>query len=509
QSSPSATPHQNHRAFCSTPPIAPPPLNTSLFWSLPPTAELPETSKLPERVPPPRELPARETSSGDSTFHLLPLPERSLAFPCGWGRRRGGGFMSGSGGCLRGWSSWGRQGAAISYNIFFDFPRKERERKSVTANFAGGYPFDELDSSRCCSGFDEVVFITGGVDRKVNLWAIGQPTALLSLSGHTSSVESVTFDSAEVLVLAGAYSGTIKLWDLEEAKLVRTLTGHRSSCTSVEFHPFGEFFASGSLDTDLKIWDIRRKGCIHTYQGHTRAIKTIKFTPDGRWVVSGGEDNVIKLWDLTAGKLLHEFKFHTGPIQSIDFHPHEFLLATGSADRTVKFWDLETFELIGSTGPEVTGVRSMIFHPDGKALFCGLDETLKVFSWEPIRCHDIVDMRWSILGDLSIYEGKLLGCSYHQSSVGVWVADISLIAPYANGVVPRASGLTEPTCSPGEDHAFHYSSFESNTIVIDKVQDCEGETKETIKSVYMACKFTHTKVIWHCGTSTSFITQHI
>lgn len=26
----------------------------------------------------------------------------------------------------------------------------------------------------------------------------------------------------------------------------------------------------------------------------------------------------------------------------------------------------------------MTGVRSMIFHPDGKALFCGLDETLKV-----------------------------------------------------------------------------------------------------------------------------------
>jgi len=39
-----------------------------------------------------------------------------------------------------------------------------------------------------------------------------------SLSGHSSAVESVTFDSAEALVVAGAASGTIKLWDLEEAK---------------------------------------------------------------------------------------------------------------------------------------------------------------------------------------------------------------------------------------------------------------------------------------------------
>lgn len=39
-----------------------------------------------------------------------------------------------------------------------------------------------------------------------------------SLSGHTSSVEAVEFDTAEVLVLAGSSNGSIKLWDLEEAK---------------------------------------------------------------------------------------------------------------------------------------------------------------------------------------------------------------------------------------------------------------------------------------------------
>lgn len=39
-----------------------------------------------------------------------------------------------------------------------------------------------------------------------------------SLSGHASPVESVTFNSAEVLVLAGASAGVVKLWDLEETK---------------------------------------------------------------------------------------------------------------------------------------------------------------------------------------------------------------------------------------------------------------------------------------------------
>ncbi|ANM60526.1 Transducin/WD40 repeat-like superfamily protein [Arabidopsis thaliana] len=324
------------------------------------------------------------------------------------------------------------------------------------------------------------LFITGGDDYKVNLWAIGKPTSLMSLCGHTSAVDSVAFDSAEVLVLAGASSGVIKLWDVEEAKMVRAFTGHRSNCSAVEFHPFGEFLASGSSDANLKIWDIRKKGCIQTYKGHSRGISTIRFTPDGRWVVSGGLDNVVKVWDLTAGKLLHEFKFHEGPIRSLDFHPLEFLLATGSADRTVKFWDLETFELIGSTRPEATGVRSIKFHPDGRTLFCGLDDSLKVYSWEPVVCHDGVDMGWSTLGDLCISEGKLLGCSYYQNSVGIWVSDISQIEPYGIGSADKKE-CVEKILSALDDQ-----SFDRIKSTPRRSSSPDYETKE-IKNIYIDC----------------------
>ncbi|KAL2484041.1 Transducin/WD40 repeat-like superfamily protein [Forsythia ovata] len=272
----------------------------------------------------------------------------------------------------------------------------------------------------------------------------------MTLCGHTSPVESVAFDSAETLVVAGSSSGTIKLWDLEETKTVRTLTGHRSYCTAVEFHPFGEFLASGSMDTNLKIWDIRNKGCNHTYKGHTRGISTIRFTPDGRWVVSGGLDNAVKVWDLTAGKLLHDFKFHEGQIRSIDFHPTEFLLATGSADKTVKFWDLETFEMIGSTRREATGVRSVTFLPDGRTLFCALDDSLKVYSWEPVICRDSVDMGWSTIGDLCIHDGKLLGGAYYENSVAVWVADIALIEPYGARLASEQHIHSKQKCDSGE-----------------------------------------------------------
>jgi hypothetical protein len=38
-----------------------------------------------------------------------------------------------------------------------------------------------------------------------------------------------------------------------------------------------------------------------------------------------------------------------------------------------------------------------------------------------------VDVGWSRLSDLNVHEGKLLGCSYNQSCVGVWVVDILVL----------------------------------------------------------------------------------
>ena len=38
-----------------------------------------------------------------------------------------------------------------------------------------------------------------------------------------------------------------------------------------------------------------------------------------------------------------------------------------------------------------------------------------------------MDVGWSRLSDLNVHEGKLLGCSYNQSCVGVWVVDISVL----------------------------------------------------------------------------------
>ncbi|XP_068943682.1 katanin p80 WD40 repeat-containing subunit B1 isoform X2 [Petaurus breviceps papuanus] len=268
---------------------------------------------------------------------------------------------------------------------------------------------------------------TGGDDCRVNLWSVNKPNCIMSLTGHTSPVESVRLNTPEELIVAGSQSGSIRVWDLEAAKILRTLMGHKANICSLDFHPYGEFVASGSQDTNIKLWDIRRKGCVFRYKGHTQAVRCLRFSPDGKWLASAADDHSVKLWDLTAGKMMSEFLGHTGPVNVVEFHPNEYLLASGSSDRTIRFWDLEKFQVVSCIEGEPGPVRSILFNPDGCCLYSGCQDSLRVYGWEPERCFDVVLVNWGKVADLTTCNNQLIGVSYAQSNVSSYVVDLNRV----------------------------------------------------------------------------------
>ncbi|XP_051992716.1 katanin p80 WD40 repeat-containing subunit B1 [Xyrauchen texanus] len=268
---------------------------------------------------------------------------------------------------------------------------------------------------------------TGGEDCRVNIWAVSKPNCIMSLTGHTSPVECIQFNSSEERVVAGSQSGSLRLWDLEAAKILRVLMGHKASICSLDFHPMGEYLASGSVDSNIKLWDVRRKGCVFRYKGHTQAVRCLAFSPDGKWLASSSDDSTVKLWDLIAGKMITEFTSHTSAVKVVQFHPNEYLLASGSADRTVKLWDLEKFNKIGSSEGETGVVRSILFNPDGSCLYSGSENTLRVYGWEPDRCFDVVHVGWGKLADLAISNNQMIAVSYSQTNVSWYVVDLNRV----------------------------------------------------------------------------------
>uniref|UniRef100_A0A9J8APW5 Katanin regulatory subunit B1 n=1 Tax=Cyprinus carpio carpio TaxID=630221 RepID=A0A9J8APW5_CYPCA len=229
---------------------------------------------------------------------------------------------------------------------------------------------------------------TGGEDCRVNIWAVSKPNCIMSLTGHTSPVESIQFNSSEERVVAGSQSGSLRLWDLEAAKILRTLMGHKASICSLDFHPMGEYLASGSVDSS------------------------------------------IKLWDLIAGKMITEFTSHTSAVNVVQFHPNEYLLASGSLklNEFSALWDLEKFNMIGSSEGETGVVRwSILFNPDGSCLYSGSENTLRVFGWEPDRCFDVLHVGWGKVSDLAISNNQMIAVSYSQNNVSWYVVDLNQV----------------------------------------------------------------------------------
>lgn len=289
---------------------------------------------------------------------------------------------------------------------------------------------------------------TGGEDCRVNLWSVNKPNCIMSLTGHTSPVESVRFNPSEKLIVAGSQSGSLRVWNMEEAKIQRTLMGHKTSVCSLDFHPYGEFVASGSLDTNIKLWDVRRKGCVFRYKGHTQAVRCLRFSPDGKWLASSSDDNSVKLWDLSAGKIMAEFTEHRGPVQIVEFHPNEYLLASASGDRTVRFWDLEKFQPVGCVEGEAAPFRTILFSSDGGCLFCGGRDALRVYGWEPERCFDTVPVTWGKVSDLSLCNNQLIGVSIALTNVSSYVVDLNrvkMVRPEAAGSLPPEVPISHPT----------------------------------------------------------------
>uniref|UniRef100_A0A7S0B7X0 Katanin p80 WD40 repeat-containing subunit B1 homolog n=1 Tax=Pyrodinium bahamense TaxID=73915 RepID=A0A7S0B7X0_9DINO len=271
------------------------------------------------------------------------------------------------------------------------------------------------------------VLASGGEDRRVNIWKVGKPNAMMSLTGHNSTVECLVFDKQEEVLVVGCAGGSMQVWNLEYRKMAGTLTGHRTACASVEFHPYGEFFASGSADTNLKIWDLRRKSCIQTYKGHTGSVTSIRFSPHGRWVATGGQDSKVKMWDLTAGKLMRDLDIHKGPITSLAFHPKEYLLATGSADRTMKLWSLESFRAIGTTELGTSPVQAVKFYVEEQAVLAASQDSLRAFPVDELAVPlDTIDVDWRGLQDMRLCfpEEKLLAITADGPQLGLWVADL-------------------------------------------------------------------------------------
>jgi WD40 repeat protein len=191
---------------------------------------------------------------------------------------------------------------------------------------------------------DGTMLATASADATVRLWSLSSRRQIASLSGHGGTVRAVTFSPDGKLLASAGADGTVRLWDVERRAPIANLKA-RDEVNAVAFSPDGKLLASGGRENTVRLWDVndrRAKGAIDIVSTTSGWVRSLAFSPDGRALAAGSADNRIRIWDAAGGDLLVELTGHGNSVNGIAFRqgPGPELLLASAGDRTVRLWNL-------------------------------------------------------------------------------------------------------------------------------------------------------------------------
>ncbi len=240
---------------------------------------------------------------------------------------------------------------------------------------------------------DSKYLASGSGDKTIKIWEVESWKEIRTLKGHFYSIYSLSFSPDGKFLASGSRDRTVKIWEVGTWKLIETLTEHSGSVSSVSFSPDGRLLASGSWDKTIKImkvgsWSLIRtltEDLKHIFLNYIYILKdlviSVSFSPDGKYLACGTSLGKIKIWEVEAWNLITTLKEHSDDIYSLSFSPNGKYLASGSADTTIKIWEVGSWNLIATLKGHSGSVLSVSFSPDSKYLASGSDDgTIKI--WE-------------------------------------------------------------------------------------------------------------------------------
>ncbi|KAI5780865.1 WD40-repeat-containing domain protein [Geopyxis carbonaria] len=236
--------------------------------------------------------------------------------------------------------------------------------------------------SIACS-HDNALLASSGGDKLVFLWDVSTATTLRRLEGHWGRINTVEFNADASILVSGSYDATVRFWDIksQNRKPVQTLEDAKDSISDVSIR--AHEVIAGSVDGRIRNYDLRMGKCyVDTIA--PAGVTSVKQSADGAATLVGALDGMVRLMDKTDGKMLQNYKGHKNTEYRVKscFAEKEELVVSGSEDGTIWCWDLveggKRQVLSGHGGKVVTGVD---YCPGGKSQMVtgGSDGTVVVW----------------------------------------------------------------------------------------------------------------------------------
>lgn len=185
---------------------------------------------------------------------------------------------------------------------------------------------------------------SGSKDKRIFLWNVyGDCVNYGVLEGHKNAVLDVHWSSDGGMLFSCSSDKTAAVWDTEYGRRIKKFVGHSlcvNACSPLRRGP--QLMATGSDDGLVKVWDARAKRCVHSLPA-SYPVTAVCFGGDGSRVYSGGVDDAITVWDLRKEAAVVSLAGHTDTVTYIALSPDGNHILSNAMDNTVRAWDVRPF----------------------------------------------------------------------------------------------------------------------------------------------------------------------
>lgn len=265
--------------------------------------------------------------------------------------------------------------------------------------------------------------ISGGEDRQIRIWNLGQAAQPKVLRGHTGGVNTLALSPDQQTLYSAGADQSIRFWDVTSGAEKKTLpAAHDSPINMLALSPNGKILASADSEGVVKLWNAEtgdslgplesqdslvnrlvfaRNGkflvgagqALQLWDLQTRAVKRLFESPgfidaiaisgDNQVLISAGNDKTTRFWDAKTGAQLDVAVGHTQTINDLVFSANSLTFASASADGTVGIWDMNSRKMVGRLEGFDSDIYRYLEGPAGQIITTGgTDNTVKIWQVE-------------------------------------------------------------------------------------------------------------------------------
>ena len=219
------------------------------------------------------------------------------------------------------------------------------------------------------------------MDNIVKAWTIPGWTQMVTLVGHTASVNALHLSPDESRLATSSSDHTLRLWSFPHGALIKTVATARSTMAGVVVSPQGRFQGwTCNRKGAFRLFDLETEEDVVKLRGAQTRITRVLYSPDGGTLFTAGLGDDVMLWDVSTGEQSGALQGHQTAVTCIAYTLDGTHLISAGYEQTLRMWDVETWQQVGQADIPGRGLHPIALHPDGASFALCAEHKVMRFS---------------------------------------------------------------------------------------------------------------------------------